>query len=80
MGMGMLGNSQWWFILNIFQVPSFADGPDVTIGRHGARRGVTAPVMQVSTAKLKQLKGEGISTLRMGSYWLENPWRLTAGT
>ena len=39
----------------------------MTIGRHGARRGVTAPVMQVSTAKLKQLKGEGISTSKMGS-------------
>eukprot|EP00434_Breviolum_minutum_P026690 symbB.v1.2.023589.t1/scaffold2168.1/size87162/3 len=40
------------------EVPSFADGPSVTIGRHGARRGVTAPVMQVSTEKLKQLKGQ----------------------
>ena len=41
-----------------FQVPPFADGPSVAIGRHGARRGVTAPVMQVSTEKLKQLRGE----------------------
>ena len=52
---------------SIFQVPSFADGPSVTIGRHGARRGVTAPVMQVSTEKLKELKGAEISTSRWAS-------------